>query len=557
MNRLLVVDDDPDIVRLLSRFLRRQGYDVATAPDGEEALSLLAVERFALIVTDITMPKMDGLGVLKGAKKLDVDIEVIILTGAGILASAITALREGAYDYLLKPLDRLEQLGEVVQRALEHRRLLLENRQFLAELREANQRLEEKVALRTADLEQANRRLAEALRVKVEFLGQMSHELRTPLNFILGFTGLLQEGIAGPLTPKQAHYLDRIQGGGKRLMDLVSNILDLSRVEAGTNRLSLESIPLGALFREVQERVGIAAAQKGLEITATLDPAMSALVADRGKLVQILAHLLENAVKFTPDGGRITVTVRRGKGQPGDPAIRQSGTPPECQIAQLPDRPPADWLELAVEDTGIGITADNLERIFEPFHQVDGSQTRAYGGAGVGLALVRILVELHGGRVWAESEGLGRGARFIVRLPVLAAPPPPRILVVEDEAPTLEAFCTTLAVAGYGVDPARTVVEALKRLAAAPPDLLVLDIGLPDVDGWEVLKRVRGAEGTRDLPVLVLTGLGYVHADQALALGADEFLAKPVSAQVLVETVARLLTRGPGATAKVEEGSGH
>jgi signal transduction histidine kinase len=554
MNRLLVVDDDPDIVRLLSRFLRRQGYDVATAPDGEEALSLLAREPCALVVTDITMPKMDGLGVLKGAKKLDPDVEVIILTGAGVLASAITAIREGAYDYLLKPLDRLEQLGEVVQRALEHRRLLLENRQFLAELREANQRLEEKVTVRTADLEQANRRLAEALRVKVEFLGQMSHELRTPLNFILGFTGLLQEGIAGPLTPKQAHYVDRIQGGGTRLMDLVNNILGLSRVEAGTNRLSLESIPLGALFREVQERVGIAAAQKGLEIAARLDPAMSALVADRGKLVQILAHLLENAVKFTPDQGKIALTARCvnwSSSQMVD-SVR-----PVDQLTSRPIDSPGEWLEITVEDTGMGIASDNLERVFEPFHQVDGSQTRAHGGAGVGLALVRTLVELHGGRVRAESEGLGRGARFIVRLPVLAVPTPPRILVVEDEAPLREALCAALAVAGYGVDPARTVVEALERLAAARPDLLVLDIGLPDADGWEVLKRVRGAEGTRDLPVLVLTGLGYVHADQALALGADEFLAKPVSAQVLVETVARLLTRGPGATAKVEEGSEH
>jgi signal transduction histidine kinase len=546
MNRLLVVDDDPEIVRLLSRFLRRQGYDVTTAPDGEQALSLLAAERFALIVTDITMPKMDGLAVLKAAKILDADIEVIILTGAGILSHAITALRAGAYDYLLKPLERLEELGEIVQRALEHRRLFLENRRLVVELREANQRLEEKVTLRTADLEQANRRLAEALRVKVEFLGQMTHELRTPLNYILGFASLLQEGVGGPPTPKQATYVDRIQRGGKRLLDLVTDILDLSSVEAGTNRLALESIRLGALVQEVQALVDIPATQKRLEFTTRLDPALSFVVVDRTKLVRILACLVRNAVKFTPHGGTITLTAR---------SVTEDRQPETGPVPGPPS--PVRWLEIAVEDTGIGITADNLERIFEPFHQVDGSQTRAYGGAGVGLALVRILVELHGGRVWAESEGLGRGAHFIVRLPVLAAPTPPRILVVEDEAPTLEALCAALAVAGYGVDPARTVAEALERLAAARPDLLVLDFGLPDVDGWEVLKRVRGAAGTRDLPVLVLTGLGYVHADQALAIGADEFLAKPVSAQVLVETVARLLTRGPGATARVEEGSEH
>ncbi len=543
MERLLVVDDDPEIVRLLSRFLGRQGYDVATAPDGEAAMALLRKDAFALVVTDIAMPKRDGLDLLRGAKARDPEIEVIILTGAGILAHAITALREGAYDYLLKPLERLEQLGEVVQRALERRRLRQENRRLLAELGEANQHLEEKVARRTADLEEANRHLGEALRVKAEFLSKMSHELRTPLNLILGFAGLLQEGIGGSLTSKQAHYLDRIQAGGQRLLDLVTDILDLSRVEAGTSRLSLEPVPLGALFQEVQELVAIAATQKRLEITTTLDPALFLVVADRRKLVQILTNLLGNAVKFTPEGGRITLTARAGAED------RRPETGP------VPDPPsPVGCLDITVADTGIGIAANYLERIFEPFHQVDGSETRSSGGAGVGLALVRTLVELHGGRVWAESEGLGRGTRFIVRLPRLQPPRPKRILLVEDDAVLRDALATALGSVGYIVASAESGIQALTALQADPPDLLILDIGLPDLDGWEILTGVRRTEATRTLPVLVLTGLDDVHANQALAMGADEFLAKPVSPRILVETVARLLTARAAESAGVGKG---
>ncbi len=558
MERLLVVDDDPEIVRLLSRFLGRQGYDVATAPDGEAAMALLRKDAFALVVTDIAMPKWDGLDLLRGAKARDPEIEVIILTGAGILAHAITALREGAYDYLLKPLERLEQLGEVVQRALERRRLRQENRRLLVELGEANQHLEEKVASRTADLEEANRHLGEALRVKAEFLSKMSHELRTPLNLILGFAGLLQEGIGGSLTSKQAHYLDRIQAGGQRLLDLVTDILDLSRVEAGTSRLSLDPVPLGAVFQEVQELVAIPATQKRLEIITTLDPPLFLVVADRRKLVQILTNLLGNAVKFTPERGRISIAARSvsgvrpasSSGETGQGSGQESQSP--TPDTQPPD--PSPCLEITVADTGIGIAANYLERIFEPFHQVDGSETRSSGGAGVGLALVRTLVELHGGRVWAESEGLGRGTCFIVRLPRLQPPRPKRILLVEDDAVLQDAVATALGSVGYVVASVESGIQALTALQADTPDLLILDISLPDLDGWEILTGVRRTEATRTLPVLVLTGLEDVHASQALAMGADEFLAKPVSPRILVETVARLLRARAAASAGVGKG---
>jgi CheY-like chemotaxis protein len=198
-------------------------------------------------------------------------------------------------------------------------------------------------------------------------------------------------------------------------------------------------------------------------------------------------------------------------------------------------------VEFAVEDTGIGIPPEARERIFEGFYQVDGSEGRKYGGAGVGLALVRKLVELHGGRVEAESAGAGQGARFVIHLPWLKIPSPRRILLVEDDRILADGLVDVLGRAGYAVESTGTGGEALQILQGRPPDLLLLDIGLPDMDGWDILRHVRDTDRMRDLPILVLTGLRNASTEQAMALGASEFLTKPFSISVLVEVVARLL----------------
>jgi len=212
---------------------------------------------------------------------------------------------------------------------------------------------------------------------------------------------------------------------------------------------------------------------------------------------------------------------------------------------------------IEVEDTGIGIRPENLGSIFGAFYQVDSSETRAHGGAGLGLALVRKLVELHGGRVWAESAGPGQGARFVVRLPRLEVPKAKRVLLAEDDALVRIPMAAALESAGFDVVQAVTGADALAAMEAAAPDLLILDILLPDLDGREILRRVREAEDVRTLPVLVVTELESVNAEQALALGADEFLTKPVSPRVLVDTVVRLLAQaGVGSTAVGQRAEG-
>ena len=360
----------------------------------------------------------------------------------------------------------------------------------------------------------------------MEFLGKMSHELRTPLNFVIGFSELLRQGIGGPLTPKQATYLDRVLGGGKRLLDLVSDILDIAQMDSGKIRLHLEPVVLRPLVQEVLGLVQIRVTQKRLKVITALDSWAPFIVADRFKLVQILYNLVDNAVKFTPEGGTITLTARK---------LESDGAKDPISL------PAGEVVEIVVEDTGIGIPPAELEAIFGAFHQVDGSETRAQGGVGLGLGLVRKLVELHGGRVWAESAGPGQGSRFVVRLPRLEVSKAKRILLVEDEALIRIPMAAALESAGFDVSQAAMGADALAVMEAEAFDLLILDVVLPDMEGWGILRRVREVEEVRTLPVLVVTGLESLNAEQALALGADEFLTKPVSPRVLVDTVVRLL----------------
>jgi signal transduction histidine kinase len=264
------------------------------------------------------------------------------------------------------------------------------------ELRRMNLVLEQKVRERTAELEQkqrelvaANVELERANRLKSEFLANMSHELRTPLNAVNGFSELLLEEIHGPLTPKQRRYVENILGSGRHLLQLINDILDLSKIEAGR----MEVFPEEFSFRQVVDNatsvIQPLAQKKGLEVEVRVDPRLDRVRLDPGKTRQVLYNLLSNAVKFT-DRGKVTVTA----------------TPID-----------ASWLELVVADTGIGIKPEDQARIFREFEQVDGSHSRRYEGTGLGLALTRKLVELQGGTIRVESE-VGRGSRFIVQLPV-------------------------------------------------------------------------------------------------------------------------------------------
>ncbi len=296
----------------------------------------------------------------------------------------------------------------------------LANGKLYRELQLAALQLEAKVEDRTLDLQQVTRQAEEASRHKSEFLAHMSHEFRTPLNGILGFSELLRDPTFGPLNEKQARYLGHIHVSGKHLLALINDLLDLSKIEAGKLELRRETFNLAEILETALNAIRPQAEAKGLALSLTVETALPLLTADPLRLTQILHNLLSNAVKFTPEGGRITVTAKR--------VLRSefgvSSSQPETRNAKPETASASELVEIAVADTGIGITAEDLPKLFQPFTQLEPALAKQRQGTGLGLALAKQLIELHGGRIWAASEGVGLGSTFTICLPL--SPPPER-----------------------------------------------------------------------------------------------------------------------------------
>jgi signal transduction histidine kinase len=524
--RLLVVDDEESIVLTISEVLRLEGYEVDVALSGGEAVSKLGREGFDLILTDLHMEEGDGISVLEEVRRRAPLTITIVLTGYANVETAIAALRHGAYDYLLKPCN-IEEMKLTVQRGLEHRHLMLAEREARANLEQLNRELERRVERRTAELVRVNEELSEANRAKDVFLATLSHELRTPLTPVLGWVNLLRAGGAAADASMLAQGLDAIERNARLQARLVDDLLDISRIVSGKLRIEWEPVDLCSVVGSAVEAVRPEAEARGVALSAEL-PARPLVV--RGapvRLQQVVWNLLANAVKFTPDGGRVRV--------------RAAGAGGEARVE--------------IEDTGIGIEPDFLPHVFDRFRQADGTTTRQFGGLGLGLAIVRALTELHGGWVRAESEGAGRGSRFTFAVPYAAADevaageepeaPAPRtglpVLLIEDSSDTLELLRMLFARRGYEVLGAETAAEALRRAGERRPGLIISDISMPDVDGYTLLERLRQMPGLEGVPAIALTG----HAmdedrDRALAAGFSVHVAKPVDPEELFRIVTSL-----------------
>ncbi len=391
----------------------------------------------------------------------------------------------------------------------------------------------------TAELAASVDALTAANQAKSDFLASMSHELRTPLNAIIGFSDLMKnEQPAGDRRSVPADWVDHILASGRHLLDLINDILDLAKVEAGRLELKPEPLDLPTLAAETTAALRPLAVAHGLQLAADL-PAVR-VQADRTRLRQILNNLLSNAIKFTPPGGRVTVTATAAGSD----------------------------LLITVADTGIGIAAEDLSRVFDQFQQV-GDPVAQRVGTGLGLALTRRLVEAHGGSVGVESE-LGRGSRFTVRLPAAGPGGPPDpvpapvaaaagrggILVIEDDPSAARLLSTYLENAGYSVTVAtdgETGLSAARRLL---PDAILLDLVLPGIDGWEVLRRLKLDDSLRDIPVVITTMLD--EHDVGLALGAVDYLVKPIDKDTLLTRLSRHgllagLPEGPVAVLVVDD----
>ncbi len=405
----------------------------------------------------------------------------------------------------------------------------------LADLATLNATLEQRVAERSAELERVNADLERAARAKDAFLASMSHELRTPLTGILGAAELLRAGAHGPLNDRQLRSLGFLEEAGRHLLSLLSDILDLARIGAERLSLSADSCSLDEVCESALDIVREEAKQKGIALAFHGPAAPVRFIGDARRVRQVLVNLLSNAVKFTPSGGSVELSAS-GDEEAGE-------------------------VRLEVRDTGLGIAPQDLPKLFQPFTQLDTRLAREHAGTGLGLALVRSLAELHGGRADVESEP-GRGSRFRVSLPwrrpvlrgsgvhalarELREPDGPRgiearILLVEDDDANRTIFGEFLRMRGFSVEEASNGHEALALASSSPHDLVVLDIQLPGMDGLEVLARLR-ATGKPIPPVLALTALAMEgDRERILAAGVDAYLSKPAPLAVLGKEIDRLL----------------
>ncbi|MBD1839054.1 ATP-binding protein [Coleofasciculus sp. FACHB-501] len=409
-------------------------------------------------------------------------------------------------------------------------------------------------------LREINQNLERASQMKSEFLAAMSHELRTPLNSILGFSDLLLRQIAGSLNERQIKYVRVMEESGQHLLQLINDILDLSKIEAGKAELELQPVSILDLCRQCLQMIQPRADKKRLALTLEIDYRLGQASLDERRVRQILINLLSNAVKFTPDRGQIKLSGRLAYG------TQLIG---EFRPDRSPVNPSTPFLCLEVKDSGIGISRDKWHLLFRPFQQVDASLTRQHEGTGLGLALTKRLAELHGGTVSLESVE-NQGSTFRVWLPVTemsqtlteAANPVPsqqqssllkggvssgnakRVLVVEDQAFNQALISDVLELEGYAVEliyNGRTMMEALQSPFVTPkslPHLIVMDIQLPGVDGFEIIRQLKANRLWKSVPVIAVTAMAMAgDRDRCLAAGANGYISKPIDIDLLTTTV--------------------
>ena len=405
------------------------------------------------------------------------------------------------------------------------------------ELRLANTELAKRDAERMAlfdRLVEQNRTIQAANRMKSEFLANMSHELRTPLNAIIGFSEIMTDGLGGEVTAAQKDYLHHILASGRHLLALINDVLDLAKVESG--KLEVRPVPtrVADLVSEVKDVLGARSSEKRIRIECAVDPAIDEVTVDPDRVKQVLFNYLSNALKFTPEAGRVAVRVL--------PEGRQE-------------------FRIEVEDSGIGIRPEDMNKLFIEFKQLETGMAKKYGGTGLGLVLAKRMVEAQGGRVGAESTH-GKGSRFYAVLPrvvpsgdasgdlepgrsaTLAASGAPTVLVVDDSAADRSWLVRTLTEAGYAVETASNGKEALARCRERTYDAITIDILLPDISGLKVLHSLREGGPNRDTAIVVVTVL----AEQQLIAGfaVRDVLSKPTSSTDLLAALERAGVAGGG-----------
>lgn len=523
-SRILVVDDNPATRYSTARVLKSAGWTVLEASTGTEGLTAVQQD-VDMVVLDVNLPDIDGFEVCRQIRACErlARLPVIHLSATFVTGvDKAHGLDVGANGYLVHPVEP-PVLIATVSAFLRARRAEQEREALLVSERAARE-----------EAERANR-------FKDDFLATLSHELRTPLQAIIGWTQLLKTGNLDPLD--LAEGIRVIERNAQTQTQLISDLLDVARITSGKLRLELQKVDPTSIIETVLQAAQPAAAARNIRIQKMLEASAGTIDGDPARLQQIVWNLVNNAVKFTPKGGKVEVTLRRIDSQ----------------------------IEIVVADNGPGIAPDLLPQIFDRFRQGDSSTTRSHGGLGLGLAIAKQLVELHGGQINAYSAGLGKGSKFSVVLPVStnslsdaeqataaelsrgandsAAAPAKldgvRVLIVDDDNDSRNMLARLLRNHGAATRDLNGASQVLDAVQEFRPHLLISDLGMPSIDGFELIRSIRAAgHEIHTLPAIALTG--FASSDdrrKSLVAGFQAHMAKPVDPHELTAAIATLLGR--------------
>jgi CheY-like chemotaxis protein/HPt (histidine-containing phosphotransfer) domain-containing protein len=518
---ILLVEDDPTMAEMLGEFFKAANISLTHAPNASEALTYFRNNSADLILMDLGLPGLNGLQLLSELKSSAVTrhIPVVILSGRSTPAEVVRGLELGACDYVTKPFDGVE-LRTRVKRVLTEHKELIQAKQYISTL--------------TNDRDES----IKALKRKAEFLANMSHEIRTPMNGVIAMSGLLLET---PLTSEQRGYVETIYSSAESLLTIINDILDFSKIESGKLDFEHQPVDLRNCIEEALDLLGAKAGEKQIDLVYQIEDGVPlSVLGDVTRLRQILVNLIGNAVKFT-DKGEIVTQVK-------------VVTAPENK-----ESPTSPWqLHFSVRDTGIGIPPERLSKLFKPFVQADASTARHFGGTGLGLSISQRLVELMGGKMWAESTP-GTGSTFQFNLPLQSAPQNSvsvldhkqpqltgvRLLIVDDNPTNCRIL--SLQAGKWGMLPrtASTGQQALAWLKQGDQyDLAVLDdMQMPGMDGLMLASEIRKLPNGANLPLVLLTSMG-VRPDnpEFLNAGFATCLTKPVKPAQLFESLIRVVS---------------